>query len=179
MSEWWTYRPADLLMFAPRTYWRLFELHNQALWPWPLLTTLVFLAVGLGLLRHSTPALRAGIAALAPCWALVAWSFLLQRYAAINPAATVSAGVFAVQALGLLVLSGASSLRTTAHPLRREIGLGLLAWALLLYPLQALVVGRPLVQAEVFGFAPDPTAIGSLGLLLCADATGRPPRGLQ
>lgn len=178
MSEWWTYRPADLLMFAPRTYWRLFELHNQALWPWPLLTTLVFLAVGLGLLRHSTPALRAGIAALAPCWALVAWSFLWQRYAAINPAATVSAGVFAVQALGLLVLSGASSLRTTAHPLRREIGLGLLAWALLLYPLHALVVGRPLVQAEVFGFAPDPTAIGSLGLLLCADATGRPARGL-
>ena len=52
------------------------------------------------------------------------------------------------------------------------------AGALLLYPLQALVAGRPLVQAEVFGFAPDPTAIGSLGLLLCADARGRFARGL-
>lgn len=178
MSEWWTYRPADLLMFAPRTYWRLFELQNQALWPMPVLTTLIFLAVGLGLLRRSDTALRAGTAALALCWALVAWSFLLQRYAAINPAATVSAGVFAVQALGLLVLSGASSLRTTAHPLRCGIGLGLLAWALLLYPLHAMVAGRSLVQAEVFGFAPDPTAIGSLGLLLCANARGRFARGL-
>ena len=33
MSEWWTYRPSDFLMFAPRTYWRLFELHNEAWWP--------------------------------------------------------------------------------------------------------------------------------------------------
>lgn len=178
MSEWWTYRPADLLMFAPRTYWRLFELQNQALWPMPLLTTLVFLAVGLGLLRRNDTALRAGIAALALCWALVAWSFHLQRYAPINPVATVSAGVFAVQALGLLALAGSGGLRTTAHPLRCEIGLGLLAWALLLYPLHALVAGRSLVQAEVFGFAPDPTAIGSLGLLLCADAKGRFARGL-
>ena len=165
MSEWWTYRPADLLMFAPRTYWRLFELQNQALWPMPVLTTLVFLAVGLGLLRRNDTALRAGTAALALCWALVAWSFHLQRYAPINPVATVSAGVFAVQALGLLALAGTGGLRTTVHLLRCEIGLGLLAWALLLYPLHALVAGRLLVQAEVFGFAPDPTAIGSLGLL--------------
>ena len=33
MTEWWTYRPSDFLMFAPRTYWRLFELHNEAWWP--------------------------------------------------------------------------------------------------------------------------------------------------
>ena len=25
MSEWWTYRPSDFLLFAPRTYYRLFE----------------------------------------------------------------------------------------------------------------------------------------------------------
>lgn len=178
MSEWWTYSPADLLMFAPRTYWRLFELQNQALWPMPVLTTLIFLAVGLGLLRHNITAMRAGTAALALCWVLVAWSFLLQRYAAINLVGSLSAGAFAVQALGLLVLSGAGSLRTTDHPLRCEIGLGLLAWALLLYPLHALVAGRPLVQAEVFGFAPDPTAIGSLGLLLCADTGSRFARWL-
>jgi len=33
MSEWWTYRPEDFLLFSPRVYWRLFELHNEALWP--------------------------------------------------------------------------------------------------------------------------------------------------
>ena len=29
MQEWWTYRPADFLLFSPRTYWRLFELATR------------------------------------------------------------------------------------------------------------------------------------------------------
>ena len=33
MSEWWTYRPSDFLLFAPRTYYRLFELYNAEIWP--------------------------------------------------------------------------------------------------------------------------------------------------
>jgi hypothetical protein len=28
MSEWWSYRFSDLLMFSPETYYRLFELYN-------------------------------------------------------------------------------------------------------------------------------------------------------
>ena len=43
MSEWWTYRAEDFLLFSPRVYWRMFELHNAALWPLHLLT----LAAGL------------------------------------------------------------------------------------------------------------------------------------
>ena len=31
MSEWWTYRLSDFLLFAPRTYWRQFELLNAHL----------------------------------------------------------------------------------------------------------------------------------------------------
>ena len=33
MSEWWSYRPADFLMFSPRIYWRLFASINEAFWP--------------------------------------------------------------------------------------------------------------------------------------------------
>ena len=33
MSEWWTYHLSDFLLFAPRTYYRLFELYNAAIWP--------------------------------------------------------------------------------------------------------------------------------------------------
>ena len=33
MSEWWTYRLSDFLMFSPRTYYRLFELYNAEVWP--------------------------------------------------------------------------------------------------------------------------------------------------
>jgi len=38
MSEWWTYRAEDFLLFSPRVYWRMFELHNAALWPLHMLT---------------------------------------------------------------------------------------------------------------------------------------------
>ena len=33
MSEWWTYRPSDFLMFSPRIYWRLFASINESFWP--------------------------------------------------------------------------------------------------------------------------------------------------
>ena len=33
MSEWWTYRLESFLLFSERVYWRLFELHNAAIWP--------------------------------------------------------------------------------------------------------------------------------------------------
>src|SRR5215212_2754101 len=33
MSEWWTYALEDFLLFSPRVYWRMFELHNEAVWP--------------------------------------------------------------------------------------------------------------------------------------------------
>ena len=33
MSEWWTYSLSDFLLFSPRTYYRLFELYNLAIWP--------------------------------------------------------------------------------------------------------------------------------------------------
>ena len=46
MSEWWTYRLSDFLMFSPRTYWRLIENYNQAIWP----AQVVALAAGLVLL---------------------------------------------------------------------------------------------------------------------------------
>ena len=39
----------------------------------------------------------------------------------------------------------------------------------------APLTGRPITQAEIFGLAPDPTAIATLGILLAAD---RPCLGL-
>ena len=46
MSEWSTYRLADFLLFSPEIYYRLFELHNNAVWPAQLAAALA----GLGIL---------------------------------------------------------------------------------------------------------------------------------
>jgi hypothetical protein len=173
MSEWASYRPSDLLMFAPRTYWRLFELHNEAWWPAPWLLLLAGLAGIAGLLRWRQPALRAALAGLAAAWAFVGWAFLLQRYAPINSAAPVFAVGFGVEALGLALLATRPDLGVAVRRGRRAAGLLLCAFGLLGHPLLAVVAGRPWTQAEVFGLAPDPTVIVTLGLLLWAQAGAR------
>lgn len=171
MSEGWgdllSYRPADFLMFAPRLYWRLFEAHNRALWPLPLLLPAVALAWLLWFLRRGREAApRAQAVALGLLWLFVAWAFLWQRYAPINWAAEAFAAAFALQGLGLMLLA-ANGWPTPGGPaLRWWAGWGLLGWALLAHPLLAALDGRPWQQAEVFGLAPDPTAIATLGWLL-------------
>lgn len=172
MTEWWTYRPSDFLMFAPRTYWRLFELHNEAWWPAPPLLALLGLAGLWWGLRQGPTALRAGAAGLAAAWAFVAAAFLLPRYAPINWAASGFAVVFMAQALGLAALATRADLQAAPTGLRRGIGALLAGWALLGHPLLALAFGRPWPQGEFFGLAPDPTAIATLGFLLGLSAAG-------
>lgn len=159
MTEWWTYRLSDFLLFAPRTYWRQMELLNQQVWPGQLL----LLAIGLGLVvalaRGDPRWLRVAGVVVALLWVGVAGAFHLQRYAGIHWLAPWFAGAFVLQAVPLLALrpiGGRSS----------PVGAGLLAFAVLVYPCLGVLAGRPWVQAEVFGLAPDPTAIGTLGLLL-------------
>ena len=181
MSEWWTYRPSDFLMFAPRTWWRLFELHNEALWPVQPLLVLAGLA-WLAWMRwrssEAPTALRIGAAALAAAWAFVGWAFMLERYAPINWAASGFGVVFMAQAVGLAAWAAMRGWQVETSAARRRAGLLAIAWALLGHPMLAPAFGRPWSQAEVFGLAPDPTVIATLGLLLCADARGRGVRWL-
>jgi hypothetical protein len=179
MSEWWTYTLSDFLMFAPRTYWRLVELYNRDFWP----LQPVLLAAGLaGLwLTATRPARtwRQAVLVLAAVWLWVAWAFLWERYASINWAASYVAIAFGVQAV-LLAGMALRPRQPVAPPSPAARGLGaLLAAAGLLYPLLGLGLGRPWVQAEVAGMAPEATALFTLGLLLlCGHPSTRTGRAL-
>lgn len=175
MSEWWTYTPDEFLLFSPATYWRLFELHNLDVWP----TQVLALAAGVAMLAlirvrgvwHG----RIASALLVGCWLWVAWAFHLHRYATINWAAGWFALAFSVQAL-LLTWIGVVRGRLAfdgAGAGGRRAGVALVVFALAGMPLLAPLSGRPWVQAELFGIAPDPTAIATLGVLLAADGRAR------
>lgn len=168
MSEWWTYSLQDLLMFSSQTYYRLFERINADLWP----THLLALALGASTLllfgRHRERASPWVFAILAAGWGSVAWFYFWSRYANINLAAPYFAQAFAVESL-LLIWMGLSRRRLSiarTSRLRQRAALGLVVFALAVYPLIGLALGRPWTQAEIIGLAPDPTALATLGILL-------------
>ena len=165
MSDWWTYRLEDFLLFSPRVYWRMFEVHNAALRPLQLVTLATGLTVILLALRRPIGSGLWIALSLAALWAFVGWSFLWNRYAAINWAIAYVAPAFGLQAL-LLVVLGLRGLVFDRRGIAGRAGMLLATIGLFAYPLLVLPFGRPLASAEVFGIAPDPTAITTVGTLL-------------
>ncbi|HYD71152.1 DUF6064 family protein [Azospirillum sp.] len=166
MSEWWTYALSDFLLFSPRTYYRLFELYNAAVWPGQVP------ALALGGALAALPVLRVSwggrmaAAILAVCWLWVAWGYLYTRYATINWAAEYMAMAFVGQAL-LLVAIGVlgGRLRFGQRP---WVGIAFVLFAVAVQPLIGPLAGRTWAQVELFALAPDPTAVATLGVLLAA-----------
>lgn len=165
MPTWPSYSPRDFLMFGPEVYWRLFELQNRALWPLPVLAGEAGVACLLLVISGRGPALRGAVMLLAVA-CLGAAYFLAARYAPINWPAGHAAWGLAAQAglLALVAVAGRPELAGSGRRFASLPGWGLLALATVLYPALGLAAGRPLAQAEIFGLAPDPTAIACLGL---------------
>jgi hypothetical protein len=181
MTEWWTYRPSDFLMFSPRIYWRLFQSINQAWWPLHLLLVgapLAWIAAQRQRRTMSTRSIAVAAVFLAGCWCLVASAFLHERFAPINWIADAYAIAFAAAAVGLLALAAVGTLQSSRGGIRFRIATALGLWGLLIHPLLGILVGRPWQQAEAFGFAPDPTVIATLGFLLLVKADRRGARWL-
>jgi hypothetical protein len=178
MSEWWTYHLSDFLLFSSRTYFRLFEIYNAAIWPAQLLAAGLGAAV-LALLWRGAARVRdrAVPAILAACWLWVAAAFLASRYATINWAAVYFAWAFVLEA-AFLIWTGVLRRRLAfewPENLASRIGLALFLFALVLQPLLAPLLGRGWRGVQIFGVAPDPTAVATLGLLLLARGRGRVP----
>jgi uncharacterized membrane protein YgcG len=99
VSEWLSYRPEDFLLFSEPVYWRLFALHNEALWPAPVLAVAASAILLYAALRPSTTGGRIAGTLLALAWLSAGVLFLGQRYASINWAASYVAPSFVFQAL--------------------------------------------------------------------------------
>lgn len=169
MSDWWRYRPEDFLLFSPRVYWRLFELHNAALWPLHLLTLLIAATIFLLLLRKRPGHGRWIAFLLAISCILVGWLFLWDRYRTVNWAILYVVPFFALQAAALLVLgTGLGGLAFDRRGIAGWAGLFIAAIGVIAYPFFTPLFGRPWSGMEVFGIAPDPTMIAMIGFLLTA-----------
>ena len=175
MSEWWTYTLSDFLLFSSRTYYRLFEIYNAAIWPAQLAAVAAGVAIPVLFRRRTPRASRAISALLAAAWLWVAVAFLAARYATINWAAVYFAWAFGIQA-ALLVWFGAVRLRLRfeqADGFGSRAGLAIFVFALLVLPLAGPILGRGWKGVQLFGVTPDPTALATIGALLLGRGRGR------
>jgi len=175
MSEWWTYTLSDFLLFSPRTYYRLFELYNAAIWPAQVAAVGLGLAIPALLSRAAAVRGRLIAAILAACWLWVAIAFHANRYATINWAAVYFAWGFGFEAALLIWTGIVRGGFVFERPIDRtsRAGLWIFLFALALAPFVGPLLGRGWRQVEIFSVAPDPTAVATLGILLLARGRGR------
>ena len=172
MMEWWTYRLSDFLLFSADTYYRLFELYNQAIWP-AHVAVVVLIGLAVLLLFSSWQwSVRFLFFFLAACWLWVSWGYHVIHFSTINWTARYFAAAFALEGLLLLWAGGLSKVSrvSTAADRWTRAGIGLAGFGLVVQPLIGPLSGRPWTQVELFGIAPDPTAVVTLGLIFL---TGR------
>ncbi len=164
MGNWSDYALSDFLMFAPDTYFRLYERINADGWPFALVATVgLLITIGLAA-RQSVRATSAIHWALAVVWVFVAWAFFYRLYAPINLAAQWFAAGFLVEALALVIAGWEATAQVSLRI--NPWALALLGYALIVHPLTAAALGRDWAGVELFGLAPDPTALATLAVLL-------------
>jgi hypothetical protein len=167
-----------MLSFTAEVFFSLLGQYNRAIWPAQIPAALLGLAAVLLAGRPGAGSGRAVAAILAAAWLWVAIAFHGAYFATISFTAPVVAACFAAQGL-LLLWSGLvrGRLRFGVHRhLVGRVGLGLALFGLVLYPLLGLLA-HGWRQLGLFGLAPCPTAIVTIGLLLLVE--GRTPLTLM
>lgn len=159
-----------MLPFTTEVFLRNLAQYNAAIWPAQVVAYALGLLAVLLVLRPRRGGDRAVALVLAAFWLWIGVVYHAMFFATINFAAPAFGLLFAIQ--GLLFawagLRGRLSFRFVPD-VYGWVGLAFVAFALAVYPLIGWAVGHGWPSAPMFGVAPCPTTIFTLGLLLLAE----------
>ncbi len=175
-----------MLPFTAEVFFSVFEQYNRAIWPAQIIAYGLGLAAVLLTLRPVPGGDRFTGAILAAAWAWIGGVYYLMHLDTIDFAAPVFGALFVIQAFllawtgavrGRLAFRARSPKRCSVGDVRAEafgwIGLGLMVYAMAPYPVIGWLAGHGWPSAPLFGVAPCPTTIFTIGLLLLTE--GRTP----
>ena len=159
-----------MLPFTPDQFLAVFASYNDAIWPIQIgAYQLGGLAVALLFWRpQGADRVIAGILAAMWLWTGIAYHALF--FSAINKAAYLFAALFVIQGCYLIyagVYRGRIRFGLGTGP-ACWIGLALVAYAAVVYPLVGIATGHPYPAMPMFGVTPCPVTIFTFGLLLLA-----------
>lgn len=154
--------------FTTEQFFEVFARYNAALFPWQFVAILAGVLVVVLLWQGTRAATAAVLLVLAAMWLVNGVGYHWMHFAAINPVARLFAGVFVAEALLLAWMALASSgLRLTPRgDLVSLLGLGCIGFAILVYPVLGWLAGHRYPAVPMFGVAPCPTTIFTIGVLL-------------
>ncbi len=154
--------------FTIDAFLRVFADYNAAIWPFQIVAYGLGLVVIAPLFIAQQGSVRLALAALAILWAVTGIGYHLTFFVQINPIAPVFAAFFVLQAIFFL----ASAIRPAnlhlhlAPDFRTVAGLATIIYAVAIYPVLGIWAGHGLLAGPMFGVAPCPTTIFSIGMLL-------------
>ncbi len=156
--------------FTLQQFFDVFASYNAAIWPAQIVAYVVGLAVVASLGRKWLHAPRFILLALASMWLWNGIGYHFLFFAEVNPVAKVFAGVFVVQAI---LLAGWAFARPSltfevSRDARSATGLIFILFAMFIYPALGFWAGHGFMSGPMFGVAPCPTTIFTIGLLLLA-----------
>jgi len=161
------------LPFTVEQFFGVFRLYNNAVWPAQvLLLVLAVLAVIFIALRRPWSGVAVS-AILALLWLWVGVAYHLAFFARINP---VAFGFGAISIVGGLLFVWQGVVRrhlefSFAKSVRTGLGVSVLAFALVAYPVWATQAGHGYPELPTFGL-PCPTTIFTIGVLALASGAG-------
>jgi hypothetical protein len=158
------------LPFDAHQFLAVFAAYNEAIWPAQLIAYgLGFAALGALLTSHPVRE-RVILAVLSLLWVWNGLVYQLVFFSPINPMAKVFATLFVVQAM----LFGACAIMVSDLKFKVQsnwrsfVGLTFIVYAMLIYEMFGDIAGHGRLKGPLFGVAPCPTVIFTIGLLLQA-----------
>lgn len=156
------------LPFTRAEFLQVFADYNEAIWPAQFGVAILGVVAVTMLFWRPIWADRIIAAVLALVWFLMAAGYHWSFFASINNAAYAFGVLFLVAAL-IFVIEGVIRIRFHLVPdIRGWAAGGLILYAFVIYSVVGLTLAHPFPQTPLFGVAPCPTTIFTLGLLLIA-----------
>ena len=161
-----------MLPFSVEQFFALFERYNLAIWPAQLVAYVLAGFLVWSIAARRMMSWRVAAFTLGAFWLWNGLVYHLAFFTAINPAAYGFAALFVVQ--GVALISSGLQAGNTRIIVERDawtaVAAGLILYAMVAYIIIGILVGHGWPRAPMFGVAPCPTTIFTLGVLILAKA---------